>query len=391
MQNINHMDYAFLLVDDHDLTINLLTSILVRNGYKNIREAKNGTNALKIIEKNKIDFAIIDWYMPVMNGIELVTKIRNDPKNHTISVLMVTGEMSQDKIIYALEEGIDGYEQKPFNENRIMSAIKAIFKNRLKPEEMHYEIQKLSHLKLFGKHTRAIDYAEQLLKKKRHPSVLTILIECHYNQKNFDKAKLYINELLELKNDSKALNYLGKICIKEDNFEEALQYLKQSCVRNPLNRQRRIELGSVYAKLGLVDETTEIFDEIKQSKPSDLELVEMGKVYLAAGKIKEAGAFLRQTLDPLPESVMTYNKFAIELRKIGEYGEAIRQYQRCLKIAPQHHAILYNLGRIYFEIGRYAEASVALEESIKSRATPNAQNLLDYIEDQNKNLLYSPR
>jgi len=356
----------------------------MRNGYKNIREAKNGAIALKIIEKNKIDFAIIDWHMPVMNGIELVTKIRSDPKNHTMPVLMVTGEMSEEKVIYAIEEGVDAYEQKPFNENRIMSAIKAIFRNRLNPDEMHYEIQKLSQLKLFGKQTRAIEYAEQLLKKKRHPSVLTILIECYYNQRNFNKAKEYIDELLELRNDSKALNYLGKICMEEDNFEEALQYLRQSSGRNPLNRQRKIELAKVYAKLGLADEAVEIFDEIKQSDPTDLELVEMGKVYLAAGKIKEAGAFLRQTLDPLPESVMTYNKFAIELRKIGEYGEAIRQYQRCLKIAPQHHAILYNLGRIYFEIGRYAEASVALEESIKSRATPNAQNLLDYIEDQNK-------
>jgi len=382
MENTN---YAFLLVDDHDLTTNLLTSILMRNGYKNIREARNGANALKIIERNKIDFAIIDWYMPVMNGIELVTKIRSDPKNHTMPVLMVTGEMSEEKVIYAIEEGIDGYEQKPFNENRIMSAIKAIFKNRLNPDEMHYEIQKLSQLKLFGKHTRAIDYAEQLLKKKRHPSVLTILIECYYNQRNFDKAKIYINELLELRNDSKALNYLGKICMEEDNFEEALQYLKQSSGRNPLNRQRKIELGSVYAKLGLADEAVEIFDEIKQSHPSDLELVEMGKVYLASGKVKAAGALLRQTVDPMPESVMTYNKFAIELRKIGEYEEAIQQYQRCLSIAPQHHAILYNLGRIYFEIGRFAEASVALEESINSRATHNAQNLLNYIEEQNKN------
>lgn len=381
---MENMNYAFLLVDDHDLTINLLTSILMRNGYKNVRGANNGVSALKIIERHKIDFAIIDWYMPVMNGIELVTKIRNDPKNHTIPVLMVTGEMSEEKVIYAIEEGVDGYEQKPFNENRIMSAIKAIFRNRLNPDDMHYEIQKLSQLKLFGKNERAIDYAHQLLEKKQHPSVLLILIECYYNQGDFTKARKYIDELLEIKNDSKALNLLGKICMKEDNFEEALQYLQQSSERNPLNRQRKIELGNVYAKLGLADEVTEIFEEIKQSNPSDLELMEMGKVYLASGKIKEAGTLLRQTLDPMPESVMTYNKFAIELRKIGEYDEAIQQYQRCLSIAPQHHAILYNLGRIYFETGRYTEASVALEESIKSRPTPNAQNLLNYIEDQKK-------
>jgi len=135
----------------------------------------------------------------------------------------------------------------------------------------------------------------------------------------------------------------------------------------------------VYVELGLVDEATEIFDAILASDPTDLNLVDMGNVYLDSGNIKKAGKCLEQVVDPIPETLEVFNKYAVELRKIGEYEEAIQQYLKCLSLVPENHVILYNLGRVYFEIGIYEEALVALEESVKSKPMESAQRLLDYI------------
>ena len=373
--------YVFLVVDDQDLIVRLMRNILTNNGYryKDIYTAKSGKEALIKLKAEKIDFVITDWEMPNMTGIELLTKIRSEPKYHGLPVLMVTEEMSEDKVIYAIEEGVDGYEQKPFTEKRVMNAINSIFRKRLHPDEMQHQIQKLSLLKIYDRNDEAIDYGQQLLIQKEHPTVLSILSECYFNIEDFENARKYIDKLMDIKIDSKALNLLGKICMKEDKPEEALQYFKQASVKNPLNRSRKIELGKVYVKLGLVEEATEIFDAIMETNPTDLNLVDMGKVYLSSGNIKKAGKFLEQASDPIPETLETFNKYAVELRKIGQYEGAIQQYLKCLTLVPENHVILYNVGRVYFEIGRNKEAIVALEESIKSQPTQSARRLLDYI------------
>lgn len=371
--------YVFLIVDDQDVVIQLMRSILRNNNYRKVYTARDGKSALGMLDKNKIDFVITDWQMPNMTGIELLTKIRSHPKYHHLPVLMVTEEMTEEKVIYAVEEGVDGYQQKPFTEERIIDAIKSIFRERLNPDEMQYQIQKLSLLKIYERYDEAIDYAQQLLSQKEHPAVLSILGECYFNVEDFENARKYIDRLLEIKIDSRALNLLGKICMKEDKQEEALQYFKQASIKNPLNRARKIELGNVYVELGLADEATEIFDAIIASDPTDLNLVDMGSVYLNSGNIKKAGKFLKQVVDPIPETLGVFNKYAVELRKIGEYEEAIQQYLKCLSLIPGNHVILYNLGRVYFEIGRYDEALVALEESVKSKPMESAQRLLDYI------------
>ena len=373
--------YTFLLVDDQDLVIQLIRGILRNNGYKKIYTAKSGKAALAILKKTKIDFVITDWQMPNMTGAELLTKIRSDLKYHDLPVLMVTEEMSEDKVIYAVEEGVDGYQQKPFTEERIMDAIRSIFRRRLSPDEMQRQIQKLSLFKIYERYDEAIDYAQQLLKEKEHPTVLSILAECYFNRGDFENARKYIDRLMDKKIYSKALDLLGKICMKEEKYEEALQYFKQSSAKNPLNRNRKIELGNVYVRLGLADEATEIFDVIVESNPTDLNLVDMGKVYLNSGNIKKAGKFLEQASDPIPETLEVFNKYAVELRRIGKYEGAIQQYLKCLSLVPGNPIILYNLGRVYFEIERNEEAIVALEECIKSEPMESARRLLDYIRE----------
>ncbi len=67
------------MVDDQQLVLTLLSKILKSNGYHNINLSKNGFEALKKIKQERINFVITDWNMPRMNGIELLSIIRNDP------------------------------------------------------------------------------------------------------------------------------------------------------------------------------------------------------------------------------------------------------------------------------------------------------------------------
>ena len=372
----------FLVVDDQEKICDIQAMILRRNGYKNIYLAHSGKRALSMLKRVSIDFIITDWHMPNMSGIELLIAIRNDPSYQDIPVLMVTEEMSEEKVFYAIEEGVDGYQEKPFTEEKILKAIENIFQKRLYRNELQHKLQKLSSLKLQKKYDDALMFAQVILSHEESTEALFISSECYFQKKDYENAKIYIKKALKEKKDSKFLNLLGEIYMAEGKFEKAVEHLKESSSMNPLNLNRKIELGNAYLQLGLLDDATETFSHVKESAPTDLNYIKMGSAYLAAGDIKKAGEYIKQAVDPIPETISTFNNYAIELRRIGEVEEAINQYKKCLSIYPNHYIILYNLGKAYFEMGNYEEAKKALTKSIASKPISEVKKLLAHVESK---------
>ena len=120
-------DMSVLVVDDASAMRRIVRSILMELGFKNIREAHNGQAALDELRKNKADFVVSDWNMPVMTGIELLRAIRADENLKTTPVLMVTAEAKQENIIEAVKAGVNNYIVKPFNAQTLQEKLNKIF------------------------------------------------------------------------------------------------------------------------------------------------------------------------------------------------------------------------------------------------------------------------
>ncbi len=117
-----------LIVDDFATMRRVIRNLLKSLGFENFEEAEDGTKALKILNKTKIDFVVTDWNMPNMTGIELLREIRKDSKLSHIPVLMVTAEQKREQIIAAAQAGVNGYIVKPFNGETLSEKIDKIFK-----------------------------------------------------------------------------------------------------------------------------------------------------------------------------------------------------------------------------------------------------------------------
>lgn len=104
----------FLVVDDFDTMIRIIKNTLGDLGYDNVITARNGEQAYQILSKEKIDFIISDWNMPVMTGIELLKKVKGTPELAHIPFLMVTAEAEKDHIVEAIQAKVDQYIVKPF-------------------------------------------------------------------------------------------------------------------------------------------------------------------------------------------------------------------------------------------------------------------------------------
>jgi two-component system chemotaxis response regulator CheY len=103
-----------LIVDDSRFVRGYVRSLLEEKGIE-CEEAGDGQAALNLVlAGNPFDLALVDWNMPVMNGLEMLTQLRGRGFLG-IKVMMVTTEAENDFIIRALDAGADEYLMKPFD------------------------------------------------------------------------------------------------------------------------------------------------------------------------------------------------------------------------------------------------------------------------------------
>jgi two-component system chemotaxis response regulator CheY len=96
---------------------------------KNLHEANDGSEALKILEDNEVSLVLSDINMPNVDGIELLTRIKAQPKWKGLSVVMITTEGSQAKVMEAVQLGAKGYVRKPFTAEQIKEKVLACLKS----------------------------------------------------------------------------------------------------------------------------------------------------------------------------------------------------------------------------------------------------------------------
>ncbi|QHW30528.1 response regulator transcription factor [Paenibacillus rhizovicinus] len=113
-----------LLVDDDAHIRALLRYVMIKEGYR-VYEAQNGAEAVKLLESNPMDLAVIDIMMPIMDGFELCDFVR---QHYDIPIIMLTArdQLSDKKQGYL--SGTDEYVTKPFEPEELVYRAKALFR-----------------------------------------------------------------------------------------------------------------------------------------------------------------------------------------------------------------------------------------------------------------------
>lgn len=117
-----------LVVEDNKDMRDYIRSILAE--YYNVLEASQGEEALNILRSNNVDFIISDLMMPVMDGMELSRRVKNDFSISHIPFLMLTAKTSDEARLESYKMGVDAFLLKPFDENMLLARISNILENR---------------------------------------------------------------------------------------------------------------------------------------------------------------------------------------------------------------------------------------------------------------------
>jgi len=122
------MKGTLLVVDDSAMMRKVVVRTLkmAEVEFETVFEAADGSEAVAILRANKVDLIMGDINMPVMNGLELIIKIKEESLAPGVPIVMVTTEGSEPLVRQAIMAGARGFIRKPFTLDHIVNNVKPL-------------------------------------------------------------------------------------------------------------------------------------------------------------------------------------------------------------------------------------------------------------------------
>jgi two-component system chemotaxis response regulator CheY len=115
---------SILIVEDSTTTRALIRAVIEEMGDFNTIEASSGFEALKLLPTQEFDLVITDINMPDINGLELISFMKNNPKYKHLPLIIVSTERSEEDKKRGMELGAMAYITKPFKAHELQEVIK---------------------------------------------------------------------------------------------------------------------------------------------------------------------------------------------------------------------------------------------------------------------------
>jgi chemosensory pili system protein ChpA (sensor histidine kinase/response regulator) len=121
---------TFALVVDDSITVRRVTQrLLERNGMR-VMTAKDGVDAISILQEHVPDVILLDIEMPRMDGYEVASHVRNDLRLKDVPIVMITSRVGEKHRARAIEIGVNDYLGKPYQEAQLLDAIEPLVQRR---------------------------------------------------------------------------------------------------------------------------------------------------------------------------------------------------------------------------------------------------------------------
>jgi chemosensory pili system protein ChpA (sensor histidine kinase/response regulator) len=114
------------LVVDDSITMRRVTQRLLERRGAKVFTARDGLDAITVLQEHPVDIILLDIEMPRMDGYQFATHVRNDPKLKHLPIIMITSRSGEKHRAKAIEIGVNDYLSKPYQESQLVAAIEAL-------------------------------------------------------------------------------------------------------------------------------------------------------------------------------------------------------------------------------------------------------------------------
>ena len=116
---------TILVVDDNPDIVDILRIMLESNGF-NVRCGYSGEDLFASLKEQMPDLILLDIMMPQMDGLEVLTRLKEDPSMPFIPVILLSAKVLDEDVLRGYKMGADYYITKPFTPTQVLDGIKAV-------------------------------------------------------------------------------------------------------------------------------------------------------------------------------------------------------------------------------------------------------------------------
>ena len=358
-----------LVVDDMFNVRTLLKNMLRQLGFTTFREAQDGYQALEVLSKEVVDLVLCDWNMPKMKGIDVLKCLRKHPDLKHLPFIMVTGEMNQEIVAEAAETEVDDYLLKPFTLEQLSNKIKSLLASRLEVSQIDNILERGRSFIITSQFDKArIEFRAALALNPKSPRTLYEIGKLYEQQGNDVQARKYYHRAVEMSPTFlKAVEALAVLYHQLGDQENHMKFLREAVAISPRNLERRLMYAESLVESGDKEQAKKIFGRILEEASSQFAEIaqRVAQSLMAIGAYHEAEKALAKALDADPSNIHLYNDLGMAYRQQKKYREAMDNYTRALKLAPNDENLLYNLARACSEAGDDQKAVVYIQRALR--------------------------
>ncbi len=313
---------TILLVDPDGRTLDGNAAILHEMGFFNHLQAESGSEALAMFNNFGPELIVAEQDTPVINGLTLLRLVReqDSPEEETVFVLYGKNLNSR-QVAQAGRLGVNAVVSLPCDRDSFKAKInEALFPPQEPEDEKAEELYDLSvHQINDGQFDQALDTCQSIL-------------EIH------DNAEVYYN--------------MGYIKSLRGQLEEALLCFRRATTINGHHARAYRQMGLIYQKLGREEEAR-----------SSLETA--AEIHMERNQNNEAEEIFNTVLTLRPDTTNVYNSLGIIYRRQGRLDEALKAYEKALKVHKDDEYIYFNTARVHLDMSHMLLAQDCLRQALK--------------------------
>jgi tetratricopeptide (TPR) repeat protein len=343
---------------------------LSKLSYKNVVHRANGYEAMEFMKEDPapISAFIVNMTMPVMGGLEFLSELREQVDLKRSSFLLTMDHVSREKIMLAVESGVDEVLVKPFTYQDINPKLKNSFmkfNNPNNPEQVYELAKALIREENFDSAEKV--YGELASHNKQSARPLVGIARIWERRGDQEKALSFLAEAEKRNNQFVHLySERGKIQVKQGKWDEAISSFQKAIAMSPLNAFRYKEAADALFQVKKYDIA---IDLLKKALANELEFPDLyhylSQANFAVKEYKAAAKYIKTALNKDPDNITYLNQLGISLKELKMPDEAQKIYNQIIKIDPGNAPALYNKSILLFSKGKKDDAIKTLERLIK--------------------------